>query len=274
MKSEAVFYFDVLGFRQMADTASARAVDVLGDLAALLQDQGLSLNRQKWHRRYALSDSVFLTHGNATTTLVQASDLVFNLFQLTRKRPFLLRGGIAYGKVQHVKGVFLTSKEPANLVGSAVVEAVQLEQSSGLKGPRILLSERLARSVKDSIREWLLRPTSAAGVWEVLWLLPSRPSEVAEYQDGMLCICETALDLARFGGQPTVGAHYREFLLLMARCLTRLRKFVGEGRVRITIPLARFLPADKVRRTLDAISGVPDEYCSSLLTMIDSLSDV
>lgn len=272
MPREAVFYFDVLGFRQMAEGPSDGAVDALSDLAALLQHDHLFPEARIWSRRYALGDSVFLTRPEPTATIEQASDLVFNLFQLNRARPFLVRGAVAYGDVQHLKGIFLASDEPANLVGPAVVQAVALEQTSGLKGPRILLPESLARDVSATLREWLLRPTSASGVWEILWLLPSSPSVVGDYEDGIRGICERALDLLPLGGNAVVGAHYREFALLVARSLDRLRQFARDGRVQVKLPLGEFLPVSKVMSVLSTTSGLPDEYVSSLTALVESLN--
>lgn len=272
MPREAVFYFDVLGFRQMAEGPSDGAVDALSDLAALLRHEHLFPEARMWSRRYALSDSVFLTQVDPTVAIEQASDLVFNLFQLNRARPFLIRGAIAYGEVQHVKGVFLASDEPANLVGPAVVQAVVLEQASGLKGPRILLPESLAREAPAALREWLLRPTSAPGVWEVLWLLPSNPATVGDYEDGIRNICTTALELLTLGGHATAGAHYREFVLLAARSLERLRQFTRDGRVHVKLPFGEWLPAAKVRSVLSTTSGLPDEYVASLTALVRALS--
>ena len=107
MPEEAVFYLDVLGFRQMAAGSAEHAVDALSDLAALLQHESLFPSARKWSHRYALGDSVFLTHADSTVAIKQASDLVFNLFQLNlgKATPFLVRGAVAYGEVHHVKGV-------------------------------------------------------------------------------------------------------------------------------------------------------------------------
>lgn len=95
---------------------------------------------------------------------------------LNDDEPLLVRGALAEGEVRHVKGIFLKSNDPANLVGQGVVDAVVLEQSSGLKGPRILIAEQLARELPQAFADWLLRPTSAPGVCEVLWLLPPDPA--------------------------------------------------------------------------------------------------
>lgn len=273
MAREAVFYFDVLGFRQMAAGAAGDAVDALSDLAALLQHEKVFPEANKWSHRYALSDSVFLTHADPTLALRQASDLVFNLFQLNlhnRSAPFLVRGAVTYGEVHHLKGVFLASEEPANLVGHAVVEAVMLEQTSGLKGPRILVSESLARDTESSLREWLLRPTSAPGAWEILWLLPASPADVADYEDSLAGICEMALSLLKNGGHAAFGAHYREFVMLAARSLERLHEFAKQGRAHVARPWSSFLPAGRVRSECGATSGLPDEYVRSLMGVVES----
>jgi hypothetical protein len=271
MPEEAVFYFDVLGFRQMAAGAADDAVDALSDLAALLRHENLFPSAKKWSHRYALGDSVFLTHADPTVAIKQASDLVFNLFQLNlgKPTPFLVRGAVAYGGVHHVKGVFLTTGEPANLVGHAVGEAVTLEQASGLRGPRIFLPETLARSVDAGLREWLLRPTSAAGVWEILWLLPASP-DIAGYEGAMVGICDMAVSLLASRGHPAFGAHYREFVMLAARSVDRLRRFAEEGRAQVGQPWSTFLPAAKVRSVCEATSGLPDDYVWALLALIES----
>jgi hypothetical protein len=272
MPREAVFYCDVLGFRQMAAGNADHAVDALSDLAALLQHENLLPTAKKWNHRYALGDSVFLTHADPIVAIRQASDLVFNLFQLNLGKPtaFLVRGALAYGEVQHVKGVFLTADEPANLVGHAVVEAVTLEQASGLRGPRILLSESLARGLDAGVRDWMLRPTSAAGVWEILWILPASPADVTGYEDSIAGICDTAVSLVASGGDPAFGAHYREFAMLAARSVVRLRRFAEEGRARVGKPWSSFLSAGKVRAMCEATSGLPDDYVASLLALVTS----
>lgn len=137
-----------------------------------------------------------------------------------------------------MRGVFLAS-EPGNLVGHAVVEAVMLEQASGLKGPRILLSERLARATESSLRDWLLRPTSAPRVWEVLWPLPSTPADSSEYEASLQRLCEMALRLLALGGDAAFGAHYREFILLATRSIARLKDFVQAGRAQARQPSPR-----------------------------------
>src|SRR3990172_2127185 len=145
MGREAVFYFDVLGFRHMAAGTADAAVDALSDLAEILRIPEIFDRTGDWSRRYALSDSVFLTRQDPVEALRCASELVFNLVQLSaaREEPILVRGALTFGEVRHVRGIFLTATDPANLVGEAVVEAVALSEAYGLKGPRILLPDGL-----------------------------------------------------------------------------------------------------------------------------------
>jgi len=207
-------------------------MDVFSTLTELLQRPTLVQQTQQWSHRYSLSDSVFLTHSDPVQALRQARELVFNLVRLnvTRDEPVLVRGALAGGEIHHVKGIFLTSDEPANLVGKPVVEAVMLEHGSGLKGPRILLSEELVQTITATNRalaEWQLRPTSTPGVWEVLWLLPANPADFPREERAVKDVCQLALSLLRTrGGHPEYGVQYRAFVVLTARCIDRIEKFV------------------------------------------------
>jgi hypothetical protein len=153
-----------------------------------------------------------------------------------------------------------------------VVQAVSLEETSGLKGPRILLPESLARNAPAPLREWLLRPTAAPGVWEILWLLPSKPSEVADYEEEIRSVCATALELFPLAGHPTAGAHYREFLTLVARGLERLGEFAREGRLRLSVPLHDFLPAGMVKAVVSTTSGLPDGCAHYVMALVETLN--
>jgi hypothetical protein len=226
-----------------------------------------------WASRYALSDSVFLTHADAETAVRQAGTLVFNLVNmtLTQDQPLFVRGAVASGEVKHVKGIFLESAKPANLVGQAVVDAVDLAEGAGLKGPRIFLSEPLARSFPAPLVSWVLRPTSSSGVWDVLWPLPSDPSEVPNCAMEIKNLCDKALALLRtYGGNPSYGAHYRELLLLLARCVERITRF--EKRRALAIPpMAAFLISDEVSAACEAISGLPEDYVATLVRLVKPL---
>jgi hypothetical protein len=271
LASETVFYFDVLGFSGKAGGDAEAAVDALTDLAALLGTPAIAHLTGPWASRYALSDSVFLTHESAETAIRQAATLVFNLINLAPQgeEPPLVRGGLASGEVKHVKGIFLESSKPANLVGQAVVDAVALAESSGLKGPRIFLSESLARSLPKPLVAWLLRPTSSSGVWEVLWPLPAEPSEVANCAMEVKNFCDRALKLLRtHGGNAVYGAHYRELLLLLARSIERIARFEKGGGLAIP-PMAPFLIPEEVRAACESISGLPEEYVAALMRLVE-----
>lgn len=277
MATETVLYFDVLGFRQLAEGSAQRAVDALSTLAEVLQSPAIIQQTEQWSHRYALSDSVFLTQADPVQALRQASDLVFNLvsLNLTKDNPVLVRGALAHGEVRHLKGIFLSSQEPANLVGDAVVEAVGLEHAGDMKGPRIFLSERLAQTITatdPALAEWLLRPTVTPGVWEVLWLLPSAPAEFSQDEQVVKDLSALSLQLLKTkGGNPHYGAHYREFALLAGRCLERVDTFTNRGVLTPSVPLTTFLPATAIREIANTTSGLPDEYISQLLRLAESL---
>jgi len=277
MAAETVFYFDVLGFRQLAEGSAQGAVDALSTLAEVLQSPAIVQQTEQWNHRYALSDSVFLTQADPVQALRQASDLVFNLVSLNlmKDNPVLLRGALAYGEVRHLKGIFLSSNEPANLVGDAVVEAVALEHAGEMKGPRIFLSERLAQTIAatdHALAEWLLRPTMTPSVWEVLWLLPSVPAEFSQDERVVKDLCDLSLQLLKTkGGHPHYGAHYREFALLAGRCIERVDTFTKSGFITASAPLATFLPVTAIREIGNVTSGLPDEYVSQLLRLAESI---
>lgn len=272
MGQETVFYFDILGFRQKAGGRAEDAVDALTDLTTLLGTPAIAHLMGPWGGRYALSDSVFLTHESPETAVRQAATLVFNLVNmtLTQDEPLLVRGALAQGEVRHVKGIFLKGPEPANLVGQAVVDAVALEEGSGLKGPRILLSEELARSLPLSLAAWLLRPTSAPGVWEVLWPLPIEPQGVVDDAMDIKNLCARVLALlGTHGGHPSYGAHYRELLLLTVRCAARIVWLCRERGLQLPPMSPFFFTRDDVLATCEATSGIPDEYVTTLMRLVE-----
>ncbi len=277
MGQEAVFYFDVLGFRHMAGGTADAAIDALSDLAEILRIPEIFNRTEAWSHRYALSDSVFLTRQDPVEALRHASELVFNLVQLSagREEPTLVRGALAFGEVRHLKGIFLATDEPANLVGQAVVEAVTLTEAYGLKGPRIFLSDALAGTIARSepeLADWQLRHTSAPGVWEVLWILPPAPSQFVQDELAVNEVYKLALRLlGQHGGHPVYGAHYREFALLAGGCIERVAKFAKSDRLAPRLPLTTFLSATEVKEILDTTSGVPDDYVAHLMRLVESI---
>jgi hypothetical protein len=188
-----------------------------------------------WEHRYALSDSVFLTHRDPATALRLAGDLMFNLstFGLAQGRPTLVRGGMTFGEVEHVRNVFLTElTEPANLVGSGVLEAIELEGTG--KGPRVFVGRELAARVEatePALVQWLIREDDG-GASELLWLLPAGgPGMFSADEEWIASVCAHAGRLyEQYGNEPQVGSHYEEFVLLAARSIARAFAVRDRGR--------------------------------------------
>ena len=225
-ESAAVFFFDVLGFSARIRQDTASAVDALSDLAAILSADEIFARTARWEHRYALSDSVFLTHREAATAVRLAGDLMFNLttFGLAQGRPTQVRGGLAFGEVAHVRNVFLTeAHEPANLVGPAVLEAIELEKAG--KGPRIFLARELVARVRTTdaaLVRWLIREEPGQAP-ELLWLLPvTGPETFSGDEEWIAQVCAAAVRLyEQHGNEPEAGVHYEEFVLLAARSIAR-----------------------------------------------------
>lgn len=252
-EATAVFFFDVLGFSARIRRDTATAVDALSDLAAILATGEVFANTGHWEHRYALSDSVFLTHREPSTALRLAGDLVFNLtsFGLAHDRPTLVRGGLAFGEVEHVRNVFLTgANEPANLVGPGVLEAIELEKAG--KGPRIFLAPEFVtrvRSADPAIAQWLVREEPGRHA-ELLWLLPAGgPETFAQDEEWISDICAHAVRLfEEYGSEPDAGVHYEEFVLLAARSVARA--FATDstgGQVQIGRPRESFFDVGRLR---------------------------
>ena len=68
-EAAAVLFFDVLGFSARIRQDMASAVDALSDLSAILSTDEIFARTGRWEHRYALSDSVFLTHREAATAV-------------------------------------------------------------------------------------------------------------------------------------------------------------------------------------------------------------
>jgi hypothetical protein len=225
-EATAVFFFDVLGFSARIRQDTTRAIDALSDLAAVLATDEISTRTGSWDHRYALSDSVFLTHRQAAAALRLAGDLIFNLttFGLAQGRPTLVRGGLAFGEVEHVRNVFLTDvNKPANLVGPAVLEAIALEKFG--KGPRIFLAQELVARVtttEPALARWLIREEPERPA-ELLWLLPAGgPEMFSADEEWIASVCRHAVRLYEdYRSEPAAGRHYEEFVLLAARSIAR-----------------------------------------------------
>ena len=177
--------------------------------------------------------------------------------------------------MKHVRGIFLTSDEPANLVGDGVLEAVRLEQV-GLKGPRLFLADALVRRLETQDRQlvrWLLRPTAAPGVWEVLWPLPDGPAALEGDELTIKDLCVLAIRLLRpHGGQPNYGEHYREFLLLVSRSIERAARYVRAKKASVRLALSDFIPRADVEEAVESTSGLPGEFVRDVYALLDSIA--
>lgn len=270
-REEAVFFFDILGFSSWVRQPGPEDPDPLSYLAEFLGRRESAALIGRWPHRYALSDSVFLTHPDPLTAVDQACALFSSLFYMDTDTPALLRGAIAFGAVKHVPGVFL--KASRNLVGPAVVDAVELEKEHGLKGPRIFLRNSLAQTLlrlRPSRVGWQLRATSAAGLWETLWMLPPEPQAFGDDQMlDLVKFTEGALKLFRkHAAHPGYGAHYRELLLVAAHSAARVEKFSVAGTTARHYKREQFLRADEVADACAATTGLPDFYADQLLSLL------
>lgn len=231
LEERIVFFADVLGFASMArGLGAAGAVDALSDLARVLSSEdeiARWVQSDIWSERHGLCDSLFLVADEPLAACKAAAELFFNLAYVHQASdsPVLLRGAIAAGEVRSTEPLFPESGT-ANLVGRAVVEAVDLE-SSGVKGPRLLVSETVARALEaghqtQGVTTFLDRTES--GVGEILWLLPA--SKLADANGTMIGeICRAAVDLfLEHGRDPAIGIHYSAYLGLALRSLRRLRE--------------------------------------------------
>jgi len=274
--AETVFYFDFLGFSAMSLGDGAAAVDVLSDLAAVLQSKAISQQVQRWRHRYALSDSVFLTHPDPVEALKLGAELVQNLVLYRKADPILVRGAFSYGEVHHLHGIFLAQPD-GNLAGEAVVAAVRMEQTEHLKGPRIFIGDDLKRAIEQQDRllaQWLLRPTTLAGIWEVLWLLPTHPDQFGAVETFVENLCTTAtMMLQAHGGDATFGSHYREFALLAGRSIERLKQFAEWGMVKPppVLPFNQFFSRREIVKICNDTTGLPDDFVARILDLARSM---
>lgn len=227
----AIFYADILGFSALAGRPRARgAVEQLSDVAHLLSTEdslARYLQRPVWRRRYGLSDSIFLVGDDAIKASAAAAEFFFNLAFYNAKQnvPALMRGAVTFGEVRQTPGIFPeTAKE--NVVGEAVVRAVQLERSGG-KGPRLLISPEVARALKSSKLNSLL-DTTREGVRELLWLL----SPDISLTDGLL-VGDVVAAALRLALGPTArreaAPHHVAYLDLAMRSLLRLKRYDPEA---------------------------------------------
>ena len=132
--------------------------------------------------------------------------------------PILFRGGISFGKLDVIEneGISYGQEVPfPNVVGQAVVRAVELEQI-GLPGPRILVDGNFVEQLRRPVTKYLRR---RGQVWELLWpgfkYLEDDDERSQSYVFGELFSPAWILWKHYFGQRPE--RHYRAFLELIVR---------------------------------------------------------
>jgi hypothetical protein len=226
----ALFYADILGFSALAARPGARrALEQLSDVAHLLSTEdslARYLQRPVWHARYGLSDSIFLASDDPVEACAAAAEFFFNLafYNAGQGVPVLMRGAITFGEVREARAIFPETARK-NLVGEAVVRAVQLERSGG-KGPRLLISTEVAQTLRESKLKPLL-DGAKKGAGELLWLLPPEISTANGLLIGDVVAAAVRLLLSARRGSPAFD-HYVAYLDLCLRSLLRLKRRLPE----------------------------------------------
>ena len=222
----AVFFADVLGFSALSRVANATpAVDALSDLASIFSTQSCVaryLQAPAWRRRYGLSDSIFLVADDPVEACAAAAEIFFNLafHNSHADDAVLLRGAVTMGDVREI-GPLFPETASANLVGEAIVRAVQLEKC-GAKGPRLLLSDEVVDALPAEFTSWMLDRT-AEGPAELLWPLTPDPKVTEPLMVGDVCRAATRLLLTQ-SRDAEAAPHLVAYLDLLARALERLHQ--------------------------------------------------
>lgn len=221
MHERAVFFADVLGFSGMSRNPDARAaLDALSVLARVVSsndDVARLIRSDIWIERFGLSDSIFLVANEVDSACRAAAEIFFNLayINIELDNPVMLRGAVAFGEARKTEALFEESAK-SNLMGAAVVEAVELEKS-GLKGPRLLVSERVTkilRRVRSVPSPVVPLNRAENGSVEILW-------PVADLNEAMIGeVYSAALDLyLKHGTDQKLGPHYAAYFGLIIKSL-------------------------------------------------------
>ncbi len=175
----------------------------------------------------------------------------------------LLRGAITLGDAREI-GPLFPETASANLVGEAVVRAVQLEKS-GVKGPRLLLSDEVAGALPAEFASWMLDRT-AEGPAELLWPLTPDPTASEPLMVGDVCQAATRL-LLREWQDAEAAPHLVAYLDLVVRALERLRQRDANGAETI-LAMVDFCAVQPILRSLLTSRRIPEFL---LLERIDAL---
>jgi len=270
LKNATVLYADILGFSiSAAEPGAARALDQLSDVAHILSTEdslAKYLQRPVWTARYRLSDSIFLVADQRLSACRAAAEFFFNLafYNASQEIPVLMRGALAFGEVRKTRPMFPETGR-GNLVGPAVVRAVQLERS-GPKGPRLLVSPEVAEGLKrDAALNRLL--DHQGGISELLWLLPG---DIAGAEGLLIGDVASAACRHALSTPPASAAwpHLAAYADLAVRSLLRLKQHNREA-ARIAIAKASIdVLRDRLIRLFDRAEKNSTQARESLLRLL------
>ena len=152
----------------------------------------------------------------------------------------------------------------ANVVGDAVVRAVQLEKC-GAKGPRLLVSDEVVGALPAEFTSWMLDQT-AEGPAELLWLLTPDPKVTEPLMVADVCRVGTRL-LATQSQDAAAAPHLVAYIDLIARSLERLRQRDAHA-ADATLALVDFSAVRPILQSLLSTSRIPEFL---VLERIDAL---
>lgn len=230
----------------------------------------------KWSARYALSDSVFLTHADPVQAVKGAAQLFKTIFDVNASDgpDVLIRGGMSYGDVYHIPSVLNPGGSISNLVGPAVTKAAKLEQIAA-KGPRLFIDNNLATLVKSrdaDLAAWLLRPTTEPKTWEILWLLPEDPKSFTWWTETWLPNY-VLKRLERDGTHPEYGEHYRELAILTAHTAQRAASYAANNKLQLMTggDPKQLFPANQLDAVIARTPGLPRDFIAYITGVLATI---
>ena len=148
--------------------------------------------------------------------------------------PVLMRGGISFGECHPIKINSIIDKDfktIPNLVGSAVVEAVKLEQAIKGEGPKLICSQTFHDALRDKHDKYVIRYKGRANTHEILWPAFAfiegnnvHSELINRYEDLFM----PAANLWKAYGRLEWGSHYYNFMKLIIRSTLHYFSFSGK----------------------------------------------
>jgi hypothetical protein len=191
------------------------------------------------------SDSAFIIANNADKFVFQISNHLLGSFMLggyiyddrhsrnkddlrqvnNSKRkwyPLLFKGGIAYGDCVPIKiRQIAESKivEIYNVLGTAVVEAVGLEES--IKGPRLFCTTKFYNRISNNDSRRIVVPSEIDNIYEVLWPMPY---VMEKGINGYKQLLEIGINLWKHFNHEEFGFYYFKLLELIIHSILEAYK--------------------------------------------------